>query len=218
MCDHGTTQDHEADAFPEGAFEEELVCSGRWSRRLARQLRLLPHRIDRRTVAWARERRIRRRREQRARSFLGGADKLAVEACEVGPTEPGAPTLFDVWVRPAGAEFAFSDPSAALVLVGPRHRRARRAWERGTIVGSPVAFASYLVPAPVWTPYEGSLGLVLWQAGERDQGLAMLRRAATEARRALGDEHVKVTQLEANLREVEHHERGDSPDEDLGGD
>lgn len=128
------------------------MYSGRWSRRLARQLRLLPHRIDRLTIARAREPRIRRRREQRARSFLGGAEALAVEGCEVGPTEPGVPSLFDVWVRPAGAELAYTDPSAALVLVGPRHRRARRAWERGTIAGSPVAFASYLVPAPVWTP------------------------------------------------------------------
>lgn len=105
------------------------------------------------------------------RSFLGGADKLAVEACEVGPTEPGAPTLFDVWVRPAGAEFAFSDPSAALVLVGPRHRRARRAWERGTIAGSPVAFASYLVPAPVWTPYLAAEAMRRWArrlAGRQD--------------------------------------------------
>lgn len=162
MCDHGTTQDHEAEAFREGAFEEELVSSGRWSRRLGRQLRLLPHRIDRLTVARAREPRIRRRREQRARSFLGGAEALAVEGCEVGPAEPGVPSLFDVWVRPADAEFAYSDPSAALVLVGPRHRRARRAWERGTIAGSPVAFASYLVPAPVWTPYLAAEAMRRW--------------------------------------------------------
>lgn len=171
MCDDGIRQEDEAEVFREGLFEEELVRNGRWSRRLGRQLRLLPHRIDRRTVARAREPRIRRWREQRARSFLGGAEALAVEACEVGPAEPGDPTLFDVWVRPAGAEFAYSDPSGALVLVGPRHGCARRAWERGTIAGSPVAFASYLVPAPVWTPYLAAEAMRRWArrlAGRQD--------------------------------------------------
>lgn len=187
MCEDRTKQDRNArdarlqdaeDAFEEwarhlaeDAFAEPIAPERGGSQSLAKWWYSTRDRLDRCTIAPVREPRRRRRNEASASAFLVDARELSVAAQGVGSFWLGDPVVLDVWVRPTGAEFSYSHPSGALVLTGPDHPRARRAWDRGAIAGSRVVWHNYLVPAADWTPWLAAEAMRRWarrQAGRPD--------------------------------------------------